>query len=129
MQTAWQKLEALDKLLDAFSMTKESVLARGYALVHAGDKVVAKAGEVPSGGALEIEFADGRVCLRWPGPARSARSDLAGAPRRRTPVKARCSTPKKIELVQLGGLEPPTSGATIRRSNQLSYSCLMCRGR
>ena len=28
-----------------------------------------------------------------------------------------------ISLVQLGGLEPPTSGSTIRRSNQLSYSC------
>src|SRR5436190_11184726 len=27
-------------------------------------------------------------------------------------------------LVQLGGLEPPTFGATIRRSNQLSYSCM-----
>jgi hypothetical protein len=27
------------------------------------------------------------------------------------------------ELVQLGGLEPPTSGSTDRRSNQLSYSC------
>lgn len=27
-------------------------------------------------------------------------------------------------MVQLGGLEPPTFGATIRRSNQLSYSCL-----
>lgn len=26
-------------------------------------------------------------------------------------------------MVQLGGLEPPTSGSTIRRSNQLSYSC------
>jgi hypothetical protein len=26
-------------------------------------------------------------------------------------------------LVQLGGLEPPTSGSTIRRSNQLSYNC------
>ena len=26
-------------------------------------------------------------------------------------------------LVQLGGLEPPTSGSTDRRSNQLSYSC------
>jgi hypothetical protein len=29
-----------------------------------------------------------------------------------------------ILLVQLGGLEPPTSGSTIRRSNQLSYSCI-----
>ena len=27
-------------------------------------------------------------------------------------------------LVQLGGFEPPTSGSTIRRSNQLSYSCM-----
>jgi len=27
-------------------------------------------------------------------------------------------------VVQLGGFEPPTSGSTIRRSNQLSYNCL-----
>src|SRR5262244_805797 len=27
------------------------------------------------------------------------------------------------ELVQLGGLEPPTSWSTAKRSNQLSYSC------
>ena len=27
------------------------------------------------------------------------------------------------DVVQLGGLEPPTFGTTIRRSNQLSYSC------
>jgi hypothetical protein len=26
-------------------------------------------------------------------------------------------------MVQLGGLEPPTSGSTDQRSNQLSYSC------
>ena len=30
-------------------------------------------------------------------------------------------------MVQLGGFEPPTSGSTIRRSNQLSYNCT--RGR
>jgi exodeoxyribonuclease VII large subunit len=61
LQSAWQKLEALDKLLDAFSLSKESVLARGYALVHAGGKVIGKASEVPVGGALELEFSDGRV--------------------------------------------------------------------
>jgi hypothetical protein len=27
-------------------------------------------------------------------------------------------------MVQLGGLEPPTSCSTDRRSNQLSYSCI-----
>jgi hypothetical protein len=28
-------------------------------------------------------------------------------------------------LVQLGGLEPPTSCSTDRRSNQLSYNCIL----
>ena len=30
-----------------------------------------------------------------------------------------------IVLVQLGGFEPPTSGSTNQRSNQLSYSCII----
>jgi hypothetical protein len=34
----------------------------------------------------------------------------------------------RVLLVQLGGLEPPTSGSTIRRSNQLSYSCTGAAG-
>ncbi len=59
---AWQRLEALDKLLDAFSMSKESVLQRGYALVHsASGALLSRASDVPPGGALELEFADGRV--------------------------------------------------------------------
>jgi hypothetical protein len=29
-------------------------------------------------------------------------------------------------MVQLGGLEPPTSCSTDRRSNQLSYNCIYC---
>ena len=32
-----------------------------------------------------------------------------------------------LPLVQLGGLEPPTSCSTDRRSNQLSYNCIVCR--
>jgi hypothetical protein len=32
------------------------------------------------------------------------------------------------QMVQLGGLEPPTSGSTDRRSNQLSYSCTSAAG-
>jgi hypothetical protein len=32
-------------------------------------------------------------------------------------------------VVQLGGLEPPTSCSTDRRSNQLSYNCILCRPR
>ena len=33
-----------------------------------------------------------------------------------------------ISLVQLGGLEPPTSCSTDRRSNQLSYNCILREG-
>src|SRR5215472_12960857 len=37
------------------------------------------------------------------------------------------SPASEVEMVQLGGLEPPTSGSTIRRSNQLSYNCTRAR--
>ena len=59
---AWQKLESLDKLLDAFVLSKESILARGFALVHRPDgTLISTARAVPAGGALELEFSDGRV--------------------------------------------------------------------
>lgn len=47
------------------------------------------------------------------------------APKRRKPPRGGfgSSTMSRTRMVQLGGLEPPTFGATIRRSNQLSYSC------
>ncbi len=58
----WQRLEALDKLLDAFALSKESILARGYALIHGPDGgLIRAAREVPRGAALDIEFADGRI--------------------------------------------------------------------
>ena len=31
--------------------------------------------------------------------------------------------PPFLQMVQVGGLEPPTSGSTDQRSNQLSYTC------
>lgn len=59
---AWQRLEALDKLLDAFSLSKESILARGFALVHGPrGEIISRASEVPRGGSLELEFADGKL--------------------------------------------------------------------
>lgn len=33
-----------------------------------------------------------------------------------------------VWMVQLGGLEPPTSCSTDRRSNQLSYNCILTHG-
>src|SRR3981189_1740356 len=36
--------------------------------------------------------------------------------------------PIKSGVVQLGGLEPPTSCSTDRRSNQLSYNCILGAG-
>jgi three-Cys-motif partner protein len=38
------------------------------------------------------------------------------------------TTAEFFVMVQLGGLEPPTSCSTDRRSNQLSYNCILLRG-
>lgn len=77
---AWQRLEGLDKLLDAFALSKESILARGFALVHRIDgTLVGRAAELPLGALVELEFADGKA---------SAVTGAAGfspkRPRRRT---------------------------------------------
>ncbi len=59
------------------------------------------------------------------GRMRAFRPECAGFPERREAMRG-CGS----ALVQLGGFEPPTSGSTIRRSNQLSYSCTgSCRTR
>ena len=54
-----RQLGALDQLLR--SLSYRNVLARGFALVRAGDRPVHAADEVASGAALDIEFHDGRV--------------------------------------------------------------------
>ena len=46
-----------------------------------------------------------------------------GGERKLTKAAEKALRHKPLGLVQLGGLEPPTSGSTDRRSNQLSYSC------
>ena len=43
-------------------------------------------------------------------------------------VRAKIRCKYLIPLVQSGGIEPPTSGSTIRRSNQLSYDCTVSFG-
>ncbi|SDB34594.1 exodeoxyribonuclease VII large subunit [Bauldia litoralis] len=54
-----RQLGALDQLLR--SLSYRNVLARGFALVRAGDRPIHAAGEVASGAALDIEFHDGHV--------------------------------------------------------------------
>jgi hypothetical protein len=53
------------------------------------------------------------------------------APRKTITVPYLAGIANKIlqicDLVQLGGLEPPTSCSTDRRSNQLSYNCILGR--
>src|SRR5437870_9700642 len=56
------------------------------------------------------------------GDARSTATACAIARRLR-----RSKSPGLKSLVQLGGLEPPTSCSTDRRSNQLSYNCILTR--
>jgi hypothetical protein len=73
-------------------------------------------GEYPAGWT-----ADGRLKKRLP-----AKSQLAGLNRRQKAVADLLAAAMRREMVQLGGLEPPTSGSTDQRSNHLSYSCTGC---
>ena len=55
------RLDALSRTLGTLSY--ENTLARGYAVVWDGDRLVAKAGDLGPATALEIQFADGRECV------------------------------------------------------------------
>jgi hypothetical protein len=74
---------------------------------------------------------DGLGPLELAAPLRAAlRPPIGRFTRSFTPsVKLVSETSAKslILLVQLGGLEPPTSCSTDRRSNQLSYNCILGR--
>ncbi len=59
---ARDRLAGLDRTLQSISY--RATLARGYAVVRTGDTVVSTAANARSAGALEIEFADGRVQVR-----------------------------------------------------------------
>ncbi|MFO1184386.1 MAG: exodeoxyribonuclease VII large subunit [Bauldia sp.] len=80
LDKAWDRLESLEKLLAAYSFSKENVLARGYALVSGPDGTpLRSAAEARSGMALDIEFADGRVAAI----AQSSAATPKPRPRRR----------------------------------------------
>ncbi|MCB1497163.1 MAG: exodeoxyribonuclease VII large subunit, partial [Bauldia sp.] len=72
------RVAALDQLLR--SLSYRSVLARGYALVRAGDRPVHSAAEVGAGATLDIEFHDGRVS------AETTSGTPARKPSRKPPV-------------------------------------------
>ncbi len=76
------RLEAAERLLA--SLSHQSVLARGFALVHGEGGLVTSAGALRSGQALELEFHDGRqaaVAGGRPGRlARPARRKKSGPP-------------------------------------------------
>ena len=62
------RVETATRLFDTLGY--RATLARGYAVVRAADHLVTRKADALSAGALEIEFADGRLTV---GPARRAR--------------------------------------------------------
>lgn len=65
------RMETLDRLMS--SMSYKATLGRGYAVVHGPAAVVTSRAEAARAGALEIEFADGRLAVApagKPGPGR-----------------------------------------------------------
>lgn len=62
-----QALSGLDRLRETLSY--KATLMRGYAVVRAGDQVVTTKAAAQRAGALDIEFADGKMAVGQPGSA------------------------------------------------------------
>ncbi len=76
-----QNLDSLSRLLQTLGY--KSTLARGYAVVHAGDQVVTSKDAAAQAGVLEIEFADGRYEVgAGPAPAKPTAKPAAGKPKK-----------------------------------------------
>jgi len=67
LQTAQRALGALDRTLNTLSY--QSTLARGYAVVRSAGKVATRAADIQGSAAIEIEFADGRIAAQTGGTA------------------------------------------------------------
>ena len=63
------QLESMDRLRETLSY--KATLARGYAVVRGGGEVVTTKGAAEQAGALEIEFADGRLKLGGTSPKKA----------------------------------------------------------
>ncbi|MEI4472587.1 exodeoxyribonuclease VII large subunit [Frigidibacter sp. MR17.24] len=74
-----ERLAALDRMRATLGYTE--TLARGYAVVRAGEALVTQAGTARAAPRLEIEFADGRVAVR---PEEAPPGKPAGAARPKT---------------------------------------------
>ncbi|MEM0908296.1 MAG: exodeoxyribonuclease VII large subunit [Pseudomonadota bacterium] len=87
LSAASTRLASAAKLLGAVSY--QGVLERGFALVRGADqKPIRRKADVPEGGSLEIEFADGRtsVTAAGKGPSRRAQKAAAKPVRRSRPA-------------------------------------------
>jgi exodeoxyribonuclease VII large subunit len=78
-----ERLEALDRMRQ--TLGHRETLARGFAIVRQGDKVVSSAKVAEAAGALELEFVDGKV-------------PVAVAPGTAAPRKAKAAKPEQGSL-------------------------------
>ncbi|MEI4484612.1 exodeoxyribonuclease VII large subunit [Frigidibacter sp. MR17.14] len=97
IERARERLVALDRMRATLGYTE--TLARGYAVVRAGEALVTGAEAARTEPRLEIEFADGRVAVRPDeAPPAEPRAETSG------PAKAAAAKPKKPAAPDQGSL-------------------------